>query len=328
MTPSRAPRACVVVATSVLGLLSQQRSAEAQRSTAIPADRFVPAVGPGAMLQAEDGQVAPRFQLFGALAFSYLSAPIVLRGSDGAAQSDPVRDRVGADLALELGLGARLALGLGLPVVLFQGGDRLQGSGDPETARPLASSAVGDLRLRGKASLLRPGLPVTLGSVLELTVPAGGQEDFAASAAPTFAARLLFGARARLLSIALDAGVRFAPSRRLYQTPVGHRFEWAAALGLLPLPPRLRRPGLGVLAELAGAVDPLVGLPADASRSVPVEARGALRGVLALPFGPVTLDLGAGLGLTSAAAAPAYRVFLLLRGALSPEPRKNGAAGP
>src|SRR5581483_7582867 len=122
-------------------------------------------------------------------------------GQEGAV---PVRDRVTLDLGAELGVfesrRVRLALGFGLPLCLWQDGDGLQRTGrDPgdrdrapaEEPGPLQPTAVGDLRLRGKAVLTPRALPVQIATSLVLALPGGGQGSFVASAGAAVTPRLL-----------------------------------------------------------------------------------------------------------------------------------------
>lgn len=315
----RAARLCGLLA----GALSFGGLAAAHgQTTPLSVDRLVPGVGPGAFLQTEGGQVPAPWTLYAGVALGALRRPLLIQIQNGTLLATPVRSRAAFDLALELGLPARVSLGLGLPVTLWQDGDRLrlpESQGSP----PLATAAVGDIRLRGKAALLPRPWPVALGVLLELTVPGGGQGDFAASPGPTFATRLLFSAAHRWLSAAVNLGARFAPRRDLLGATFGHRLDYGAALAGALLSTHPRRPGVSLLAEVAGSLEPIID-PAPTVRHWPIEARGALR--LAAPLGQaapavrdqpfLTVDVGAGAGLNDQPTALTWRAFLILRGQL------------
>lgn len=317
-TAHRAARSALgkIVATSaaclVAGLLLRLSSPAAAQTTALQVDRFVPAQGPGAFLQTEGGQVPGRFALSGGLSLVALSRPLELRTAEVTPLSTPVRERVALDLALELGLPAHLSIGIGVPIMLWQDGDR-RPTGAVEA---LPQSAVGDIRVRGKASLLPDAWPVALGLLLELTVPGGGQAGFAATPGPTFATRVLFSGSYRWLAGAADLGARFSPRRDLYDATFGHHLEWSAALAATFLAAQGRRPGLALLAEVAGSIDPIID-PAPSRVTYPSEARAALR----LRVARFTVDAGAGAGLSDEPTAPAWRALLLLRAPLYGGPR-------
>src|SRR6202012_341941 len=103
--------------------------------------------------------------------------PIVLHSATGL-ETHPVRDALVLDVGVEFGIWKRLAVAVGMPVVLFQDGDRLRGLGVDETH--LAASAAGDVRLRVKALLAGdPNADGVHASVqLQVTAPASGQHDF------------------------------------------------------------------------------------------------------------------------------------------------------
>src|SRR5262245_1269969 len=122
-------------ARTALGLLLLfARVAAAQTaSTGIAADRFVPAVGPASLLQTEAADTTPRGQVASALSVGYLRDPIKLTERfTGTLRSEPVRGQLVMDTSVEFGLPRGLALAVGLPVVLWNDGDRLRGTGVDE----------------------------------------------------------------------------------------------------------------------------------------------------------------------------------------------------
>lgn len=291
-------RILVLLALSLSAVPAFAQSA----STGVVADRFVPGLGPEPLLGAESALVTPRWQLAWAVALGYLRDPIRLNGRfTGAAISRPVRGALASDLSVELGLGRHLAAALGMPVVLAQQGDRLRNTGVDD--KGLAATAGGDLRLRIKGSLGRARTLVGAAAILELTIPTGGQHDFAATSTVTFEPRVVVDLRLRRLLLVTELGVRFAGERKLFLTNFGDEFTWlvGAKLRLLDR----RRFGLLVLAEAGGFVG-------SATGTRPVEARGGF----GFAVGPLLVDLGGGAGLTSDVGAPSWRVFAVVHGLL------------
>jgi hypothetical protein len=279
-------------------------AATAHAETANPGEaveRFVPALGPTALVGVDGVAVTRVGAVSWALGFDVLHDPITLRTAFvGDLISRPVRTAFWGDVAFEFGVWKRLALAVGVPVALYQNGDRLQGTGTSEA--PLAATAAGDVRIRAKASLVeneRFGAAI----VLQVTAPAGGQAEFAATDGATIEPRLVVDAHVGRLTLAAQVGVRFERDRALFTTTFGDELTWSAGAAYAIL--ERATVGLGAIAEGAGGVGSSTG-------TRPAELRGALR----LRVGPVALDAGAGGGLDGDVGAPAWRVFLVARGVI------------
>lgn len=284
-------------AALVVALLSA--SAAHAQTTGVAAERFSPAVGPTALVGVEGAAVTPAGALSWAASMDAVGDPISLRtATTGAPVSEPVDYALVTDVSIEFGVWKRLALAVGVPVVLYQEGDRLQGTGTSE--RALATSAAGDIRFRAKASLVE-GKRIGAAVLLQVTAPGGGQSDFAATEGATVEPRLVVDAHFGRVTLAASLGARFQKERALFTTQLGDELVWAGAVAAAIIP------RLSLVAEFAGAVG-----PSDGTR--PAEFRGALRGV----FGPVALDLGAGTGFNHDVAAAAWRIFLVARGTFGP----------
>jgi hypothetical protein len=269
-------------------------SAAHAQTTGVAVDRFVPAIGPASLVGVEGAAVTPPGAVSVAASVDAIGDPIELHtATTGAVVSEPVDYALVGNVALEFGIWKRIALAVGVPVVLYQTGDRLQGTGTSE--RPLQATVAGDIRVRAKASLVenkRIGAAV----ILQVTAPGGGQSDFAATDGATVEPRLVVDAHLGRVTLAASIGARFQKERALFTTQFGDELVWAGALAVAIIP------RLQLIAEAAGGVG-----PSDGTR--PAELRGALRGV----FGPVTLDLGGGAGVDGDVGAPKYRVFLVAR---------------
>jgi hypothetical protein len=275
-----------------------------EASTGIPADRFHPGVGPAVLLQTEGADVTARGQVSSAMSLSYARDLLRLyQRLSGVSLSEPVRGQLVTDVSCEFGVGAQIAVAVGLPVILDNDGDRLRGTGIDDAH---LAAAVGDLRLRGKASFIgqptRPGLHAAIG--LELTIPMGGQSQFAATGSVTLAPRIYLDYRVGRVSVAAAVGVRFQSERALFGSSFGDEVDYAAG-------PIVRVWSAGdrhllVLAEAAGAAGSGVG-------SRPVELRGAVR----LQVERWKLDVGGGAGLDREVGAPSYRLLAVVRGLLA-----------
>ena len=285
-------RAALVVALLVA-------SAARAQTTGVAAERFSPAVGPTALVGVEGAAVTPAGAVSWAASLDALGDPIALGTALGGARvSEPVDYALVGDVSLEFGVWKRLALAVGVPVVLYQEGDRLRGTGTSE--RALLATVAGDVRIRAKASLVE-GKKIGAALLLQVTAPGGGQSDFAATEGATVEPRLVVDARVGRLTLAASVGVRFQKERALFTTQFGDELTWSAAAAVAVI----RR--LSIIAEAAGGVGPSAG-------TRPAELRGALRGI----FGPVALDLGAGAGVDGDVGAPSYRVFLVARSVWPP----------
>jgi len=199
-----------------------------------------------------------------------------------------------------------------VPVVMVNDGDRLRGTGQDATGNdpgPALEAAVGDLQLGAKAAFIgatgRPGLHAAL--ALDVTVPLGGQRHFAATDGVTAAPRLILDYRLPWLSLVLDASVRFAPERRLFDAVHGDELLLGGGvIGRLVSLGAARRWHLVGYVEAQGVIGPSV-----AAR--PAEVRAALRLVRE---GGHDVDLGGGAGVVDAVGAPRFRLFVLLRAPL------------
>lgn len=284
----------------VLVLLHPAR-AEAQLSTGIAADHFVPAVGPVALLGTEGAEVTPFGKMTWATSLGYVRDPIRLTNDfNGTLASRPVRGQLTLDGGVEAGVWKRLAVGIGVPFRVWATGDRLRGIS--EDTRTLARAQAGDLRLRIKASFVgdpaRRGLH--LAAVVQLTVPLGGQNDFAATDGVTGEPRLVADVRYGRFFAAAQLGVRFQSDRTLFGTQLGDALVWQAGAAVQALDHGLFRGG--VLAEFAGEVGPSAG-------TYPAEFRGGVR----LSYATAALDLAAGVGLDHDVGAPSWRILAVVR---------------
>lgn len=304
-----APRLALLPMCLVLGLASSSAHAQTSTptSTGIAADRFTPAPGPAAFGQVEGAKVAPAGQIWITGMASAVGHPLRLRSALTQEQvAEPVAYRVTLDLGAEVGVWRkRLALGLGVPVAVWQIGDRLRatGSADPSADgdSALATAAAGDIRLRGKALLTPPDRRAALALVFEVTIPGPvGASNFAATSGVTVAPRLVGWFHRGPIAAAANVELRLAPARTLYETTLHDSLEWGIAAAYeLPA----RRVGLLLVTEATGQLN----LVTDQYLS-----STELRGLLRIAWWRGSLDLGGGGGFGP--LTPAWRAFIGMRG--------------
>jgi hypothetical protein len=274
-------------------------------------ERLTPPPGPAAGFQLEDADVGTAF----ALVTSVASEPLVIRAvRGGATLTQPVAWRAGADLLGALALG-RFQLGLALPFVVAQGGDRLAGLdlNEPGAEQPLAARALGDLRLSAKAQLVVPRLGYGWGVAgdLVLTLPSGDEDHFAGEAGPVVELRVVGSYRAARAAVFANLGgrVRATPVRFFNPLVVqGNELTWGVGA-------TLALPVLGALAP--AAVAEVVGAWGGDDGPSPAEAHLGVRGQLG-PRWSLGVAGGAGLGGARAIGAPGVRGVVELRFVPSP----------
>lgn len=288
-------------------ILAASAAAQTPTSTGIAAERFAPAPGPAAFGQVEGAKVAPAGQIWLTGMASAIGHPLRLRNALTQEQvAEPVAYRITLDLGAEVGVWRkRLALGLGVPIALWQIGDRLHATGSPDSSvdgdSALATAGVGDIRLRGKALLTPPDRTAALALVMELTIPGpGGAANFVATSGFTVAPRLVGWFHKGPIAAAANVELRLAPQRMLYETTLHDSLGWgAAAAGELPV----RRIGLMLIAEATGQLN-LV--------SEQYLGSTELRGILRIAWWRGALDIGGGGGFGP--LTPAWRAFIGMRG--------------
>ena len=225
---------------------------------------------------------------------SYAQDPVVLRNaSTGAALAYPLEHAVGLDVVASVGLGSRAAVGIDLPMSLWQEGSRPSGA----SRGTFHTTALGDLAIAGKVAIvsndrqgLRAGLG--LGAVATVTVPTGDQASFVSDGSVTASLAVLgeyaLGvgeARASLGYTVRTNGATTSPLTG--STRFGDEIPWSLAIAFRPK-------------AVAPSVDP------DDRQEWEVGLRGALPGGPTAPFAsgatalsPVLLSVGDRIALGS-----------------------------
>jgi OOP family OmpA-OmpF porin len=181
--PFRRPTA-LALALPALGIFGLRSTpAEAQTLPSVDATTWRPSSDPHAGMILEPVLTPGPWQWNVAAWASYAHAPVVLRdASSGSVSIEPVAHQLGIDLTAGLGLGSRAAIGIDVPVLLWQDGT----SGLPATISStgrVPSSGIGDVAILGKAALLsndHQGIPIGFGLAMTgaVTIPTGDPASF------------------------------------------------------------------------------------------------------------------------------------------------------
>lgn len=269
--------------------------------TGLAVEHFVPGIGPGAFLGL-DGAGPPAERAAFALSLSHATRPLTVRNRlSGELIATPVRSLLTLDVGAEATLLPRLSVGVGLPVALAMSGDRLGGLGLGDEA-PLSGSALGDLRARLRVLLLH--VPrFSTSALLLATLPLGGEDRFFATSGPTVEPRLVAEWRPqRFLRVGGDLGLRFSPTRQLFDVTWAHELHAGLALdGHLPF---------RGIERLHLLVEAILTRPVGGSANGWAEVRGGLR-LLALRG--LSVDVAAGGGFPSGMGTPVPRVLMTAR---------------
>lgn len=215
--------------------------AEAQVEPSIDARTWRAPTDPNAGLVMEPAVTpGPGVFSFGGYA-SYAYRPLTLRkaGTDDVALR-PVEHVFGLDAVANLGIGQRLAVGVDIPLVLYQDGTRpLPPSVSQVDAVP--TSAIGDLGLSMKGALIRnEGGGFGLAALGNFTVPTGDRTSFAGEGAVTAGARVLAEYTFLVALAQASVGYKLRTEHRTWPTEeaggfrFGDEIPWSVALALKP----------------------------------------------------------------------------------------------
>jgi outer membrane protein OmpA-like peptidoglycan-associated protein len=204
-------------------------------------------------------------------------------------------------------------LGADLPFALVQGSNLsllTSGGAGGDLAAPIASTALGDIRLIGKAPLLR-GTPLDVAAALELRLPTGNGKAFFSdglAAQP----QLLAGRTLGLVRLDASLGYLFRKSGQFLQLVAQDGFTYGLAASI-PLPRLGRIASWRAIADLAGQLPRGLDL-GSARHRAPLSVRA---GVRARVWRSLAVDFGAGTGLAwfgdAGYGRESFRLFAGLR---------------
>ncbi len=265
--------------------------AEAQRDFDV--ERFVPAFDAGGFIGVQGtrtpGHLRTSFGAFANYASSLLDADL-----GAAGELTPIEHRVALALSAELGLGARAAVALTAPLVLYQKGDDVPGLDE------LQPFAVADPGLHARYRLIGdvgdegsdgPGLAVQAGA----TAPIGSDDAYASEDAVRAYGQLLFDMHLLGLGGGASVGIRhvFRDDDSGLQSDPEMTFGAAIKLPIPPLYP------LAAVLEVRGATD----FQSEDTTTVEGEVGAQLA------IGEFTLALAVGPGFTGNAGTPGVRAI-------------------
>jgi hypothetical protein len=202
----------------------------------VNARQFQPPLDPNGSLYLEPALTPGAGAFNGAAWFVYGYRPSVLRDPSGAIVANLVSNQVSSDLALNLGLGERFALGLDLPFVIYQNGDdnaitRAVAGGPPP------AQAFGDLAIAAKGNLVSYESlgGFGLSTLLRFTAATGNTASYLSEGTQTGELRLLAEYNLIAASIQATGGfkLRFDEQEVLSKT-YGNSVPWGAALVAKP----------------------------------------------------------------------------------------------
>ena len=205
MPSFRHPPATSLAAALLASLVLLPGPAAAQTEPSVDIRTWRPSIDPNAGLVLEPTQSPGPWEWNFAAWLSYAQQPVVLRdASSNAVAYRPLAHELAMDLTAGLGLGDRAAIGVDLPLYLFQDGT----TGLPASivsGGQVPQSGLGDLAILGKGTLVRNdphGVPLGWGlaALGAVTVPSGERASFMSDGSVTVTLRLLaeyaFGAGA------------------------------------------------------------------------------------------------------------------------------------
>jgi hypothetical protein len=298
---------CWLVLAVCGAVLGGAGSAAAQR--AFDLSRFYPALDADGFIGVQGtrtpGPDSVTLGLFTDYASDLLHASIPSRALRAASQTedhgaDIVAHRFGGTLSIEGGVGGRVALGLTMPMVFYQDGDRLAGQ-----SKDLPASALGDPWLHARYRVFGdssggvnqhrdgPGVALQLSTALPVT----GDDAFAGEHEPRLHAQLL--GDMHLLGAGIGASLGWLHRFEgvdVYDVRVHDALTFGAGLEL-PIPPLFPLSGL---LEFRGATD------FRSARTTALE--GEIGARLRFESG-VVLTLAGGMGFGSGLGTPDARVI-------------------
>jgi hypothetical protein len=245
--------ACVVA--FAFGLVA--REASAQTLPSLDVRTWRPSTDPNANLVLEPMSTPGPWNWNVGAFFDYANQPVALEQS-GTTQIAfrPIKNQLVTDLTANLGLGSRAAIGIALPMFLYQDGS----SGLPTTAvtsGSVPSTGLGDLAITGKGAILTNddgglGLAV-LGAV---TVPTGDPQSFMGEGSATVTARLLADYSLVLGSLQASLGYKLRTEHHTWPDSTGgivfgDEIPWSIGVLLHPGMVRVLDPGDRQTWELA-----------------------------------------------------------------------------
>jgi OOP family OmpA-OmpF porin len=280
------------VLSAVLMFLAP-RVASAQE-THLDVERFKPAVTHDGFVNAEGSSVRYPEDPWELGAYvNYGFHPLVTVDGTGNVTRKFVSGRMGLDLMASVTLADPFAIGLDVPLYLFQTGDYSPSFG-----------GLGDVRIVPKFRLLDDLKGFGLGIVAELRAPTHTGDYSGGTRMVVFAPRLVADHRFRSgLRLGANVGATIREKTTFYNVDAGSEFAYAAALGY-------RLGGPDGAAELGAELVGGVGLTATDREEVPLEAFPYFK---YNPSDEWAIQAGPGIGILPGYGVPLFRAFFGVR---------------
>ncbi len=278
---------------AMLAILPAFARAEDPTARGFDADPVKPALSPDGGFAVETARPAePGAHAFGAI-LDLANGLMVLKS--GSRTDDLLANRLTLHLLASWSIG-RFELGAHLPVALWQQSDfsllANQGVTGPLVA-PIASTALGDLRLGAKTLLLDgASWPLDVAVQADLRLPTGNSKAFMSDGL-ALATSLIASRRFGALRLDGQLGYLFRGTGQYAQLVVHDGFSWAVGGGL-DLPPSKLLARWKAIAELTGSWPRGFDAGSDRYRA-PLSVRGGLRAWFT-PRWSAEVGLGTGLG--------------------------------
>ena len=313
--PSRPPSgrsswfaALVGVASLAAGLIAGPAHAQApETDRTFDVQLWQPALGPRPYFTIDGAKVPGHLELAVQLSATYQRNPFTLGTIQGTnrieSDIEAVRDQVGTELGVSIGLIDKLQVGISLPFFAYQNGDDFDANGVP-TGQDLSGAGIGDIRVEGKfqAVSFGPSKEFTFAVVPGLTLPTGDGEKFQGDKTVTGRLKAITEMALEPVRAAAMLGVLLRDPSTNFAAEVGQQLLYGVAVDYRVIK------DVSVLGELFGRS----GLKDFGERYTdanPLEIDAGMRVGLPKMF---TLTAGGGVGIVRGIGAPKYRAFLAL----------------
>ncbi len=187
----------------VLAMLA--RTAGAQATDDLGIERFRPAVDRAGILDVEWAGTPGHLKWSAGALVGFAHDPLVIYTNDGRAAGVVVDGRFTTNLVGAIGIGSRLAIGVGADIIGYQSGADMT-----PAMTSLPGSGVGDVRLLAKGTFLSTST-LQVGAIGTLTIPGGSGGGYLREAGVGFSPALAASVRSGALRGALNAGVNIRP---------------------------------------------------------------------------------------------------------------------
>lgn len=229
----------------VLAVFVLARPSAAQTQPSVDVRTWAPPMAPDAGLVLEPITTPGSWEWNATAWLSYAQDPVVLRNVQGSSVAlRPLQNQLALDLVAGVGLGDRAAVGVDVPLLLYQGGAQ----GLPSTivsGGRVPASGVGDISILGKGTLVRNdphGVPVGFGlaALGAITIPNGDRPSFASDGSVTVALRVLAEYALGPAAVRASLGYELRTAQQTWPDPslggytFGDEIPWSIGAALHP----------------------------------------------------------------------------------------------